>query len=66
MTYFEIPTYKTVLIPTVYILAALVVIVITIVTYLSCRNILKESAVEALRVEEPKVKPAASSTKKSA
>ena len=56
MTYFEIPTYKTVLIPTVYILAFLVVIVITIVTYLSCRNILKESAVEALRVEEPKVK----------
>ena len=32
MTYFEIPTYKTVLIPTVYILAFLVVIVITIVT----------------------------------
>ncbi|MEI3356708.1 MAG: FtsX-like permease family protein [Clostridia bacterium] len=56
MTYFEIPTYKTVLIPTVYILAVLVVILITIVTYLSCRNILKESAVEALRVEEPKVK----------
>ena len=56
MTYFEIPTYKTVLIPTVYILAVLVVILITIVTYLSCRKILKESAVEALRVEEPKVK----------
>lgn len=56
MTYFEIPTYKTVLIPTVYILAVLVVILITIVTYLSCRKILKESAAEALRVEEPKVK----------
>ncbi len=56
MTYFEIPTYKTVLIPTVYILAVLVVILITIVTYLSCRKILKESATEALRVEEPKVK----------
>ena len=56
MTYFEIPTYKTVLIPTVYVLAVLVVILITIVTYLSCRKILKESAVEALRVEEPKVK----------
>ncbi len=56
MSYFEIPVYKTVLIPVVYILAISVVVLITFVTYLSCRSILKESAVEALRIEVPKVK----------
>lgn len=56
MSYFEVPVYNTVLIPVVYILAIAVVILITIVTYFSCRSILKESAVEALRIEIPKVK----------
>ena len=56
MSYFEIPVYNTVLIPIVYILAIAVVVLITLVTYLSCRSILKESAVEALRLEIPKVK----------
>ena len=56
MSYFEVPVYNTVLIPVVYILAIAVVALITLVTYLSCRNILKESAVEALRIEIPKVK----------
>ena len=56
MSYFEVPVYNTVLIPVVYILAIAVVALITLVTYLSCRNILKESAVEALRLEIPKVK----------
>ena len=56
MSYFEIPVYNTVILPIVYILATGVVILITLVTYLSCRKILKESAVEALRVEIPKVK----------
>ena len=56
MSYFEIPVYNTVLIPVVYILAIAVVVLITLVTYLSCRSILKESAVEALRLEIPKVK----------
>lgn len=56
MSYFEVPVYNTVLIPVVYILAITVVALITLVTYLSCRNILKESAVEALRIEIPKVK----------
>ena len=56
MSYFEIPIYNTVLIPVVYILAIAVVVLITLVTYLSCRSILKESAVEALRLEVPKVK----------
>lgn len=56
MSYFEVPVYNTVLIPVVYILAIAVVALITLVTYLSCRSILKESAVEALRLEVPKVK----------
>lgn len=56
MSYFEVPVYNTVLIPVVYVLAIAVVILITLVTYLSCRSILKESAVEALRLEIPKVK----------
>ena len=56
MSYFEVPVYNTVLIPVVYILAISVVALITLVTYLSCRSILKESAVEALRLEVPKVK----------
>ena len=56
MSYFEVPVYNTVLIPIVYILAIIVVILITFVTYLSCRSILKEPAVEALRLEIPKVK----------
>lgn len=58
MSYFEVPVYSTTLIPIVYILAIGVVILITLVTYLSCRSILKESAVEALRIEIPKVKKA--------
>ena len=56
MSYFEVPVYNTVLIPVVYILAIAVVALITLVTYLSCRSILKELAVEALRLEVPKVK----------
>ena len=39
--------------PIVYILSLIVVILITFVTYLSCRKILKEPAVEALRIEIP-------------
>ena len=56
MSYFEVPVYNTVLIPVVYVLAIAVVALITLVTYLSCRSILKESAVDALRLEIPKVK----------
>mgnify|MGYP001433935163 CR=1 FL=1 len=56
MSYFEIPVYSTIIIPEVYYLAVIVVVLITVVTYLSCRRILKEPAVESLRVEVPKVK----------
>ena len=58
MSYFEVPTYHTVTIPLVYILAVAVVLLITAVTYFSCRKVLKEPASEALRVEMPKVKKA--------
>lgn len=56
MSYFEVPVYNTVLVSQVYMLAIAVIVLITFVTYLSCRSILKESAVDALRVEVPKVK----------
>lgn len=56
MGYFEVPVYDTVLLPIVYIVAIAIVVVITLVTYLSCRKVLKEPASEALRIEVPKVK----------
>lgn len=56
MDYFEIPTYNTAILPIVYILAIFVVLLITFVTYLSSRKVLKEPASEALRTEVPKVK----------
>ena len=58
MSYFEVPEYSTVLIPEVYILAVVVVVLITVVTYLSCNKVLKEPAAEALRLEIPKSKKA--------
>ena len=58
MSYFEVPSYHTVTIPLVYILAISVVVLITLVTFLSTIKVLKEPASEALRVEMPKVKKA--------
>lgn len=56
MSYFEVPVYSTVTLPIVYVLATAVIAITTIVTYLSCRKVLKQPAVEALRLEIPKVK----------
>ena len=56
MEYYEIPYYHIVTIPLVYYMAIGIVVIITLVTYLSCRKILKEPAASALRVERPKVK----------
>ncbi len=56
MEYYEIPYYNIVIIPLVYYVAIAIVVVITLVTYLSCRKILKEPAAAALRVERPKIK----------
>lgn len=54
--YFEMPNCKIAIKPIVYIMAVIIVIATTIVTYLSCRKILQESAADALRVEMPKIK----------
>ena len=56
MAYYEIPYYNIVTIPLVYYVAIGIIIVITSVTYLSCRKILREPAAQALRIERPKVK----------
>ena len=58
MEYYEIPEYKIIIDAKTYLLAAGVVALITLITYLSCRAILKEPASEALRVQMPKVKKA--------
>ena len=55
-SYFEMPNIHTVLLPAVIQTAVLVVVLISLVTYLSSRKILKETASEALRLEVPKVK----------
>ena len=56
MEYYEIPYYNITTLPIVYYVAIGIVAVITFVTYLSCRKVLKEPAAEALRVERPKIK----------
>ena len=56
MSYYEVPEYSITIIPSVYILAASTVLIITFITYLSCRTILKEKAADSIRVEVPKVK----------
>ena len=56
MDYYEIPYYHVAVKPIVYYVAVGVTAAITLVTYLSCRKVLKEPAAEALRVERPKVK----------
>lgn len=58
MDFYEVPEYSIIIAPKTYLLAAGVVVLITLITYLSCRTILKEPASEALRVQMPKVKKA--------
>lgn len=58
MAYYEMPTYSIIIKPATYVLAGIVVLLTTLITYLSCRKILKEPASEALRVQMPKVKKA--------
>ena len=55
-SYFEVPNMTFVIKPVVFYLALAVVFAITLVTYITCRSILNESASEALRVQMPKVK----------
>ncbi len=56
MDMFLVPEYGLSMRPIVFIVGAGILLVITLVTYLSCRKILKEPAAQALRVERPKVK----------
>lgn len=56
MSYFEVPVYSTAIIPIVYILAIATIILVTLVTYLSCRKVLNEPAVDTLKTEIPKIK----------
>ena len=56
MDYFEMPQAHIVLVPLVYVVAAACVLVIVLVTWLSCRRILNEPASQALRTEVPAVK----------
>ena len=56
MEYFEMPEAGIVLLPIVYVVAALCVAVIVFVTWLSCRKILNEPASQALRTEVPNVR----------
>ena len=56
MVYYEIPYYNITIIPLVYEVAVGIVAIITLVTYLSCRKILKEPAAQALKIEQPKIK----------
>ena len=56
MDYFEMPQAHIVLVHLVYAVAAACVLVIVLVTWLSCRRILNEPASQALRTEVPAVK----------
>lgn len=56
MSYYEMPYYQTSLLPITYYVAIGIIVIITLVTYLSCRKVLKEPAAQALRIERPKIK----------
>lgn len=56
MSFFEIPNGKPIIKSDSYIVALLVVLCVSFVTYLSTRKILKEKPAETLRNEIPKVK----------
>ena len=55
-SYFEVPNGTIVVSNNSYMIAVIVVIIVSIVTYLTCRGELKENAAETLRNEIPKVK----------
>ena len=68
-SYFEVPNMVVVTKPVVYVVAAGVVLLVTLATYFTCHGLLKESAAQTLRLEVPKVKagelkPAGSFAKK--
>ena len=56
MEYFQIPNGKAVVVISSFIVAACVVLAVSLVTYITCRGELKESPAETLRTQMPKVK----------
>ena len=56
LSMFDLPGAHKVILSKNYIIAAVIVIVITIITYLSIKSILKESAAQTLRLEVPHIK----------
>ena len=56
MSFFQIPNGKPIIKPDSYLVALLVVLCVSFVTYLATRKILKEKTAETLRNEIPKVK----------
>ncbi len=56
LSMFDLPEAHCYILGKNYVMAALIVIVITIITYLTIRNILKESAAQTLRLEVPHIK----------
>lgn len=56
MSFFEIPNGKPIIKPDSYLVAALVVLCVSFITYLATRKILKEKTADTLRNEIPSVK----------
>ena len=56
MAFFEIPNGKPVMNSKSYLVAALVVLVVSLITYFTCKGILKENPAETLRKKVPSVK----------
>ena len=56
MEYFQIPNGHAVVVPSSFAVAALVILLISVVTYFTCRSELKDSPAETLREKMPKVK----------
>ncbi len=56
MQFFELPNHGAIIVPSSYIVASLVVLVISFVTYLTCRKELSKKPADALRTELPNVK----------
>ena len=56
MSFFEVPNGVAIVNKYSYIVSALVVLVVSLITYLTCRKELKKIPAESLRVELPKVK----------
>lgn len=56
MSFFSMPNGKPVLTNDCYLVAVLVVLAVSLITYITCRSELKENPSESLRVQMPKVK----------